>query len=301
MGRPGRPFCRILVPMDGSDCAHRALLHALSFAHAFRGEVHLFHVVEYPDRGNGPLDTHIRKALTEIEKKAKKHLATLADERPDVGVAMHTDACCARTAAMAIIEEARAGAVDLIVMGVRGRHSTEGEEAGRTADRVVRYAPCPVLTLGPAGGRAPEFVQRILVPVDFSPCARRALRLAGEVARRVDASLLVLHVIESCRCPLFFRDRPQVMALKAPASVDQVKAELRGLARAEDVTVQHRILAERARPAEGILTLARRYDAHLIVQGICGHTNLDEPTLGSVAAEVVQRAHCPVITVKEAS
>lgn len=299
-----RLFHCILAPLDDSTCAQRALVHALSMAHAFRSEVRLLHVIEQPgimeclDIDDLPYGTSLESALAEMQQEAEQYLAALSAERHEVEVAMRHRTCQAPAAASAILQEVSEEAIDLVVIGTSGRGGEMLSEVGDTAGKVVRKAPCPVLTVGSTGGRAPEFIQRILVPFDFSPSARRALRLAESVARALDAELLVLHVIEPFVHPLFFRDHSKTFALRTPITPRQVEEKLRELVRDEGITIRHRVLAECARPVDGILALGRRYDAHLIVQGARGRTSDDETTLGSVAMEVVRRAQRPVITVK---
>lgn len=296
-----RPFRRILTPLDDSSCAQRALLHALSLAHAFRAEVHLLHVIEHPDMERLDDDARVPPALAAVEQAANQYLIARSKEDCDLEAAVQCRTRRAPTAAAGIVQEAAAASADLIVIGARGRDGAEPVEIGRTAGKVVRQAPCPVLIIGPICGRAPEFTQRILVPVDFSAASIRALRLADAVARGLDAELLVLHVVEPLTHPLLLRhDRSQGEAPRAPITPDRVRERLDALIRDEDITVPYRVLTACGRSADGILIQTHRYDAHLIVQGAQGRTAHAGASLGGVAAEVVRRTARPVITVKDA-
>lgn len=298
MKRSDCSFARILAPVDDSSCAQRAFIHALSFAHAFRSEVDLLHVIEHPETRAVREEPMQPTVVADIERAARRYLAVLSrGADSEVRIRVHT--YTAPTAAAAILQAAAAQVTDLIVIGARGQHAGVLHEMGGTAAKIVRGAHCPVLTVGPAGGRAPEFVQRILVPIDFSAPARRALRLAGALAYWLDAELLLVHVVTPAdhvpggtQAPRRASTEPGDEALK------RAEEHLHACVQEEQLAVRWRVLCERARPADGILRLARRYDAHLIVQGASGSTGWTELALGSVAADVTRRARCSVITAR---
>lgn len=141
-------------------------------------------------------------------------------------------------------------------------------------------------------------ISRILVPVDFSPCAEAALEYATFVAGSFGASVDVLHVWEP----------PARMEPWHPAEVDRVIATSRKdlQTRLDRWVEPHRRGTMRVvtrvsvdRPVQGILREASRsYD--LIVIGTHGRTGLARVLLGSVAEAVLRRAPCPVVTIRAA-
>ena len=142
---------RILVPVDFSAHASRATEYALNMGKCFGACVELFHVVEDPFESGGwgsevyisDLDGLRRRALEDAEARLERYRSTLsAEDVPLVatvrmGHVAHT-----------IVEYAKATSADLIVMGTHGRTVLAHFIIGSVAERVVRLAPCPVLTVG---------------------------------------------------------------------------------------------------------------------------------------------------------
>ena len=138
---------RILVPTDFSADADAAFKYAQGLARKFDAHVHLLHVVEDP-LAAGVWSSEIYTA--EIAG-LQVNLVRDAEERlrrsvPDDAGAVSTEVRTGHTARQ-ILETARDTHADLIVMGTRGRTGVAHVIMGSVAERVVRLAPCPVLTL----------------------------------------------------------------------------------------------------------------------------------------------------------
>ena len=138
---------RILVPTDFSDDAGAALTYALGLAQPFGAAVALLHVVEDP-LAAGVWSSEVYTAQIaglqiNLVRDAEQRLKEYAAER---GGPITTEV---RTgpAAHVILDFAREQAFDLIVMGTHGRTGLAHVVMGSVAERVVRLAPCPVLTL----------------------------------------------------------------------------------------------------------------------------------------------------------
>jgi len=138
---------RILVPTDFSHDAGAALTYALGLAQPFGAAVALLHVVEDP-LAAGVWSSEVYTAeiaglQINLVRDAEQRLKEYAAER---GGPITTEV---RTgpAARVILDFAREQAFDLIVMGTHGRTGLAHVVMGSVAERVVRLAPCPVLTL----------------------------------------------------------------------------------------------------------------------------------------------------------
>lgn len=143
-------------------------------------------------------------------------------------------------------------------------------------------------------------LHRILVPTDFSKSSGNALTYAAEFARRFDAELHLLHVVQDLA--LFVPEAVMLIPPMGPPMEQFVSAARETLDRAvhELAMPDVSIIAEVAegRPFEEIVRFAREKNIDLIVMGTHGHTGLVHLFLGSVAAKVVRRAPCPVLTVR---
>jgi nucleotide-binding universal stress UspA family protein len=132
--------------------------------------------------------------------------------------------------------------------------------------------------------------QTILCATDFSAPATHALELARALARATRARLVVLHVAQP---PVVMYDEAGRM-LPGPGDYRQAARERLGQfqAAADGATLETR-LAE-GEVAAAILRTIEEVQPDLVVLGTAGRTGLDRCVVGSIAAEVMRRAPCPV-------
>jgi nucleotide-binding universal stress UspA family protein len=136
-------------------------------------------------------------------------------------------------------------------------------------------------------------IRRILHPTDFSKHSEFALRLAVSLAREYGAELVLAHVDEP---PLPIATEGMLIT---PTLIDleTVRARLDEVHVDDSVIPVRRVLVE-GDPATEILQLADDTKCDLIVMGTHGRTGLLRLIMGSVAEQIVRRAKCPVLTVK---
>ncbi len=141
-------------------------------------------------------------------------------------------------------------------------------------------------------------LKTILVPSDFSECSEAALRYALELARRFDARVHLLHVVQD---PLTQPWAAEGFSLPLFEIVDdwhaQARERLKAVVPAADCD-RVTIAAVVATPYAEILDYAARNDVDLIVMGTHGRGGVSHMLLGSIAERVVRRAPCPVLTVR---
>jgi universal stress protein A len=156
-------FTRILVPVDFSSHSDAALSCALSLARRLGAQLELFHVVEDPHTAGawGAEVAYVPSVQEILGNYAKTCEGLLAELKRRAGGddAAVTTRVLIGSPARTIVERAQEGAFDLVVMGTHGRTGLAHVVMGSVAERVVRHAPCPVLTIrearGPAAGAAP--------------------------------------------------------------------------------------------------------------------------------------------------
>lgn len=147
-------FERILFPTDFSDLSRAALHHALELAEAFDGDLHCLHVVDDAYRYwsamgpecipvGPPTEDLLELARTRMDQFRNEHLKGLKKE-PITCVSMGRPFA-------EIIAYARENDISLIVMGTHGRGAIAHVLLGSTTEKVVRKAPCAVMTI-----RAPD-------------------------------------------------------------------------------------------------------------------------------------------------
>ena len=137
-------FKKILVPVDDSEHSRNALRYALGLAQTQKCHVALLHSVGRIPMliGGEPRE----ELLDSLVREAEKLLAPYAKKLREIGVEPALIIKEGR-AGEVIVQEAKAGDYDLIVMGSRGLSSLEGLFMGSDAQRVLSTAHCPVLLI----------------------------------------------------------------------------------------------------------------------------------------------------------
>ena len=134
----------------------------------------------------------------------------------------------------------------------------------------------------------------ILVPVDFSPSSLGALQYALALARRQEARLTLLHVIEPLH-PDMLMDFTEAQRSRRATAHQHLNKLWESTRKAWLRT--GRELRE-GHPVDVITALAKRTRADLVVMGTHGRTGLKRALIGSVAERVVRHARCPVLVVR---
>ncbi len=145
----------ILAPTDFSDFSKQVLKEALALAQTFDAKLLLLHVVEPPPysvEGLGPSSLEVN-LLDDLERLANNELAAVLPETQSTGVEVGRHVVVG-TPYRKIVEVAEAERVDLIVMSTHGRTGLSHLVMGSVAERIVRTAPCPVLTMRPTATTA---------------------------------------------------------------------------------------------------------------------------------------------------
>jgi nucleotide-binding universal stress UspA family protein len=142
----------ILLPTDGSEYSLKAMAYALTIANQFRARVVALNVIDqrWEDRTRqtfGEIQQAVlKKAIERSEDEARGVVGAVADAGTEVGVAVDPR-IAEGTPVEQIVRLAKEVSADLIIMGTHGRTGISRVFLGSVAERVVRRAPCPVLTV----------------------------------------------------------------------------------------------------------------------------------------------------------
>lgn len=289
---------RILAPVDFSKPSRQGIATAVTLAQQFGSQL----AVAYITRRNRP-DSHIaaeQLGLTfDTRLEGREKLAEFIEHEVP-GDLQATPIVADGVPFDEIAKAATQWKADLIVISTHGYTGLRHALLGSTAERVVRHAPCPVLVVRGHGkrGRKTAFstgkLRSIVVPVDFSEPSLDALAHALALARKHEAQLTLLHVIEP---------RPPTMLVDATQAHRNARAAAHErLTQLADTT--KRVWSRTGRelragaPVDTITALAQRANADLIVVGTHGRTGLKRAFIGSVAERVVRLAPCPVLVVR---
>jgi nucleotide-binding universal stress UspA family protein len=293
---------RILFATDFSRWAQRAEDYACALACSWRASLTVLSVAEFPP-GLNPDYLVNQQYLADLLKHASAQLVDLKGRAEGRGIAVTTRVATG-IPSEEVISAAREEDSDLIVVGTRGKTGLAHILLGSTAERVIRGAPCPVLSVRTDSAdledervlARPVRLERILVPVDFSDCSLDALEYAVVVAQQAKASLMLLHVLEPVSYGLDFtlshvRTREHVRE-----SWTKRLQELTSSHQHSHVAMEFQLRG--GLPADSILDSAQTLPCDLIVMGTHGRRGISHALSGSVAEAVLRKSHCPVIAVR---
>jgi nucleotide-binding universal stress UspA family protein len=308
-------FQRILVPLDGSVRAEHAIPVAARLASATGGSVVLVEVanrhIEY-----GPYrdpDTASPIAIDRDYDDAVTYLTSLSRGTDLAGIPVET-CVLAGPVAETILDEARVQHADVIVLTSHGRTGFVRWVLGSVAQKVVRWAPMPVLLLHDAGPTlAPSAFEGIgrlhaLVPLDGSPLSETALAPAIELVRaRAGPEGAALHLLRVAETPARPARAEALDVGAAPAYLADVAERLRRGPLANVALPITWSVALGEDPAQAIVETAddragmdadepegaRAYDA--IVMATHGRGGLERLALGSVTERVVDGTRRPIL------
>lgn len=293
---------RILFATDFSQWARRAEDYACSLACSWQASLTVLSVAEFPPGLNPDYPVN-QQYLAELLKQASSQLVGLKGRAERRGIVMTTKVATG-IPSEEVITAARVEDSDLIIVGTRGKTGLAHVLLGSTAERVIRGAPCPVMTVrmevadtGDEGDLSrPVTLGRILVPVDFSDCSLDALEYAAVLAQQAKASLMLLHVLEPVSYGLDFtlghiRTREQLRE-----SWTKRLEELASSLTVTQIPVDFRLRG--GLPADSILDSAQALPCDLIVMGMHRRRGISHALSGSVAEAVLRKSLCPLLTVR---
>jgi len=284
-------FQKILVPVDGSHSCLHAKIFALSLAKKFCSKVTVVHVVSHefmhPElRAQYQLPHSILHKIDEAYLDAGKKIIRTAEEMfKDAKIAVDARLVTHEDPAEYLLELVKEEKYDLVVIGNRAEHQAVRYSLGSVTEKVARHADCPVLIVK----KKPK-LEKILVAVDGSKHAEKAVEYAVHLAKNYGASLALVHVEED-----------KLVRIGGPQVVDCVgtigECILKDAAtKIQGITFDP--MLEYGSPADVIIKVAKKANVDLIVVGSRGLSSVRRYLLGSVSDDVSMHARNSVLIVK---
>lgn len=286
---------RIIVPLDGSARSEQALPFGLVLADALRGKTTITQVVPRLDPPGAPEGG--------ARETAKDYLQEIAAAQPtNAGIEA---VVLEGEPATEILRLAGKDRQTIIVMSTHGRGGLGRLVFGSVADEVARFGAVSVALVRDGIAARPALPRTILVPVDGSPLAEQSLPLALDLAKRTGAALVLVRVV----LPVWMTAAPGFAPEAAYLSSEQAgEVEQQGIdeARRHLDLLARRLRDQGARvtwevrfgrPAEEIVRAADTIEPDLILISSHGRSGVRRWALGSVAQEILQRGHAPVLIV----
>jgi nucleotide-binding universal stress UspA family protein len=293
-------FQRILIPLDGSTTAEQVLAFIGGFAAPAETQLVLVRVLETlrlaPTRASPALMELFAALKQQYECYLHGISAKLQRKGYQVKIIVGEG-----DAASIILKTAEISGAELITMSTHGRSGPVRWILGSVAERVLQAASGPVLLVRGQAGSPKERLQRILVPLDGSALAEQALPYAKQIAQATGASFHLLEVLSPADVELEVSHWPPD-AEADPAygrRIRLARSYLQKLAeqlQTNGIDCTYRVM--RGDPRTAICSIARRSRIDMVVMSTHGHTGLSRWVLGSVANQVIHRADCPVLVVR---
>ena len=295
----------ILVATDFSSASQKALRHALSIARHYGAKLYVMHVVSSLGLTmNGP--DAVTAATTAAQRDAMLAERKLV-ESGELRDLRHHVIVRPGDVWNELQAEITQQAIDLVVVGTRGRTGLKRLVLGSVAEKIFRNACCRVLTVGPGSPAdahlEPDGMDRsLLFATDFSDTSLRALPYAISLANQRASNLVLLHVlspvpkIEGGR----YYTADDVVEMRGAAEANARK-HLEQLIANVPLAMEPQFRVNFGDPAEGILRATGALNTEILVMGLrCrNHVGTTSHLPWSTAYDVVCNAACPVLTVRE--
>jgi nucleotide-binding universal stress UspA family protein len=296
---------KILVPVDFSSASHQAIKFALPLLRRFGAELHLVHVSAPDVPLSGLAAMPIVLTETESADRVRLHLKRAAEKSAAELQTANIHALRGE-AFEEICRLTRDIDIDLIVISTRGQTGFKHLLMGSTAERVVRHSPCPVLVLKPGtrergNGKfssAKLHFARILVPIDFSDCSKKALNYAKALALQFGSKLVLFNSVAL----EYYVSNDEYARYDFPKQVRYAEGVARKqMERLVKTTRWNGIEVETSvqigHAGQQICAHADHADIDLIVTSTHGRTGFKHVLVGSTAEYIVQHAAGPVLVV----
>ncbi|MCB0032691.1 MAG: universal stress protein, partial [Anaerolineales bacterium] len=186
-------FKKILVPLDGSETAERALAFAQKLTSQENGQHELI-LLRVPVAEDAFIDGHIADVYPKqpldntAAEEAQTYLNQLKQQFESTDLIVQTLTTVGDIAGV-ILDTAVAEEIDLLIMSTHGRSALRLWMLGGVAERVLRNASCPVLSV-----RTDQPLNEIVITLDGSPLAERILPIVFPLARVLEAQVTLLTV-----------------------------------------------------------------------------------------------------------
>jgi nucleotide-binding universal stress UspA family protein len=289
---------KVLVALDLGDPSTEALRQGRRLAHDLEAALGVVHVLPAAAELAALFPEGSLSLLADEQAVAARTRQTLEEHaRQQLGLELGTVFVERGPADAEIVRCAQAWDADYVVVGSHGRSGLSRMLLGSVAERVVRQAPCSVLV-----ARQAPSPGVVLVATDLSPASVPAIEAGAAAARRRNAKLVVISVLEwpgaeSVAWAALFGPVPAIPG-------EETRAERRDAARriVEQSLVAAaatgEVLLRDGSAATQIVRASEELGAELVVVGTHGRTGLERLALGSVAERVIRSAPCSVLAVR---
>ena len=288
-------FEKILIPLDGSELAEKALIYGEEFGRRLGSEIILFHVCS-PEHGQFE-----RMHKIYLDNQAETLAREMREGQPanaKVNVTAKIDGGKPSEAICNLVEKEKIGLIIMTTAGVSGH---KFGIIGSVADNVSRTVIRPTMLINPRKGIVidkRQIINRILVPLDGSDLSKLALPLAEELAARLKVPITLFQMARNYASigePAPFVDYAKL----TEDEEKKIRVEMTGLEKKlkEKGLAVTWSLTSGTDAAQEIINASEKIGAGLVVISTHGRSGLGKWVFGSVTEKVIRHGEAPLLLV----
>lgn len=292
---------RVLVPLDGTDLAESILPDAIRLA-GEHGELVIVRDASFASHEH----RHGLRQERRVIEESEAYIHEVIQQVKAQGLKARGQTFVMGTAVHAIEAAIRVYEPDMVACATHARHGLSRLLLGSIAWQAAAHSTVPVLLRHPSlpadeagSGSIPEAgpnCRRILVPLDGSPRAEKALGLARALAAEWGGRLYLAHVVSNVPLPLLLgAGVPQYSHRSTAEGVREAESYLRGVVRGLPGAIYSGVFV--GPPVDTLVNLIATWSITDVVMASHGRTGLDRLFMGSVTESILQRVSCPVTVV----
>jgi len=297
-------FKKIVVPLDGSDTAEKALVLAADLADPQDAEILLLRVSDFPIGSVEYGGLAFYNMQADCEKIAEQYLQTVKESIKS-GPSVKTKLVSGHPVE-SLLRESKAFAADLVVMTSHGKSNLERWVMGTTAENFARRCPCPVLVTRSGKPFEVPLGKKVMVALDGSKLAEKVLPIAAAMVKRAQGELILFrsnsqqsklsfeyatHDIYPPASDVQFRKKSLELAQEyLEKTAEAVRKEYSGF--------QVSTAFSELPAAEAILNEAEQQGVDLLAMTSHGATGPGKWFFGSDAERVLRHATRPILIVR---
>jgi nucleotide-binding universal stress UspA family protein len=290
-------YKKILVPLDGSELAEKALPYVKSIARLKNSNVIPFAVslTVFADRRDRLFTSYLEVTAKELNKEGIK--ATAATSYGDV--------------AEEIVKYANNNKIDLIVMATHGYSKAKQWLFGSVTQKVLYGTKIPVLLIKAKSPDASTKFNRVLIPLDGSPFSESAFPHVVELTKNTNKEILLLHICEPPIVPSYGsrpinptwkKYRDDMWGETEKLSTTYLKKTMAALKKRGIKKVKSRVIKAQSREVgKTIMQISKEENIDLIIIATQGRTGVSRWMYGSVANKIVEEFSQPILLIQPAT
>lgn len=298
-------YRQMLIPLDGSNVSEQVLPYARSLARKLHLPVELLAVVDVVGLAaslTAEEKRDVESLIAHAWRSSAAFLERISKTFPGVSVTCTVEK---GRPGEVVIEKAAADTGTLIAMATHGRSGIDRWLLGSVAEKVLRGTKNPLLLVRAASGGQSDgevILKSVIVPLDGSPLAEKALPHAMALAKAMDLEVLLLRAYTLTQIIStyddYIPDWNKLEAVSEGEAVSYLDQKVRELKQNGLTHISPLVLEGEA--AEQIIDLAKRTTNSLVI--ICSHgrSGVGRWVLGSVAEKVARHSVGPVLLIRAA-